>query len=71
MSGFSILMIIFGICTFLTGLYMFSGHKLEMLSWKAAYKNLNKNQWKNLGKWTMIVTVIPIILAILGIIFDF
>ncbi len=42
MNGFSILMFIFTISVFLVGLYMFTGHKIDMLSWKAQYKNLKK-----------------------------
>ena len=71
MSGFSILMILFGICIFLVGLYMFTGHKLGIMSLRTAFRNLSQNEWKNIGKWTMIASVIPIILAILGIIFNF
>ncbi len=71
MNGFSILMIIFGICILLVGLFMFRGNELKIISWKAAFKGLNKSGWKNIGKWTMIVSIIPFILAIVGIIFDF
>ena len=70
MNGFSIFMVIFGICTFLVGLYVFGGHKIELLSWKVAYKNLTKGEWKNIGKWTMIVSIIPFILAIIGFFLD-
>lgn len=71
MNGFSTLMIIFGICILLVGLYMFTGKELKIISWKAAFKGLNKNGWKNVGKWTMITSIIPFILAILGIVFNF
>ncbi len=50
---------------------MYKGHKVEMLAWKAAFKGLTKEGWKNVGKWTMISSIIPFILAILGIIFNF
>ncbi len=70
MNGFSILMFIFGICVLLVGLYMFTGHKLKMIAWKAAYKNVDKNGWKNIGKWTMFSSVIIFIIAILALIFD-
>lgn len=69
MNGFSILMFIFGFCVLFVGLYMYRGHKLEILSWKAAFKNLNIDGWKNVGKWTMISSIIIFIIAILGIIF--
>ena len=70
MNGFSILMFIFGICIILVGLYMFTGHKLGILTERPAFKNLKKEEWKNIGKWTMIVSIIPIILAVLGLIFN-
>lgn len=69
MNGFSILMFIFAISVFLVGLYMFTGHKIDMLSWKAQYKNLKKSDWKKIGKYTMIVSIFIFILAIIGIIF--
>ncbi len=70
MHGVSILMLIFGLCILLTGFYMFRGHKIGIFDYRPAFKNLNKEGWKNIGKWTMIVSIIPFILAILGIIFD-
>lgn len=71
MSGFGILFLIFGIFTLLVGLYMYTGHKLDMLTWKAPYKNLDIDQWKNIGKWTMITSIFIFALAIIGIILDF
>ena len=71
MNGFSVLMFIFGVCLLLTGLYMLTGHKLGVLTERPAFKNLTKEEWKHIGKWTMIVAIIPIILAILGLLFDF
>ena len=32
---------------------------------KEIQKNLNKKEWKNIGKWTMIVSSIPFIIAII------
>ncbi len=71
MSGFSILFLIFGTCVLLIGLYMYTGHKVDMLTWRAAFRNLSINEWKNIGKWTMISSIIIYIIAILGIIFKF
>ena len=65
MNPISILFFIFGICLLLVGLYMFTGHKLDMVSWRAAYKGLKKEGWKNIGKWTMISSIIPFIIAII------
>lgn len=71
MNGFSTLMFIFGSCVLLVGLYMYTGHKLEILIYRAAFKNLSKAEWKNIGKWTMISSVFIFIIAILGWIFNF
>ena len=69
MGGFSILMLIFGAAILLTGLYMYTGHKLGIMTYRAAFRNLTISEWKNIGKWTMVSSLIPIILAILGIVF--
>lgn len=71
MSGFGILMLIFGTSVFLMGLYMFTGHKLDKLFWRPTYKNLKLSEWKNIGKWTMITSIFIFILAILGLVFNF
>ena len=70
MSGFSILFFIFATCVLLTGLYMFTGHELGIMTYRAAFRNLNKSDWKNIGKWTMISSVIIYIIAILGLFID-
>lgn len=66
MNGFSILMFIFAVSVFLIGLYMFTGHKLDILSLRVEFKNLNINDWKNIGKWTMITSILIFIIAIIG-----
>ena len=71
MSGFGILMLIFAVAVFLVGLYMFTGHKLNVIAWKAAYKGLTIEGWKKVGKYTMIVSIFIFILGIIGIIFNF
>lgn len=71
MGGFSILMFIFAACVLLVGFYMYKGHKISALEWRAAYKNLSIDEWKNIGKWTMIVSVFIFIVAIIGVIFKF
>lgn len=70
MNGFSILMFIFSISIFLTGLYIYKGHKISILFWRACYKNLTKKELKNIGKCTMITSIIPLILAIIGTFLD-
>ena len=71
MSGFSILFFIFGISVFLAGLYMFTGHKLGVLTWRVSFKDLNIADWKNIGKWTMITSIFIFALAVVGLIFNF
>ena len=70
MNGFSILMFIFGLCVLLVGLYMFTGHKLGIFTVRTAFKNLKKDEWKNIGKWTMIVSIFILIIAIIGMLFE-
>ena len=64
-------MIIFAALVFLTGLYMFTGHKLGIMTGRAAFKKLTINEWKNIGKYTMIVSLFILLLGIIGIIFNF
>lgn len=71
MIGFSILMIIFGLLIFIAGLYIYTGHNSEVLIWKGYNKNASKKELKNLGMWTMIASIVPLVLAILGIVFNF
>lgn len=70
MSGFGLFMLIFGGCVFFTGLYAFTGHSIGILTERPAFKNLKKEEWKNIGKWTMIVSLFIILVGILGIVFN-
>ena len=70
MNGFSCLMFIFAISVLLAGWYIFRGHDISLLLWRAPYQNLTKEQQKNLGKWTMITSIIPFLLAIMGLFWD-
>ena len=70
MNGFSILMFIFGVSVLLVGFYMYKGHKLGILEVRVAFKNLNKDEWKNIGKSTMILSIIIFIIAIFGLFLD-
>lgn len=65
-----IFILIFGFCVLLSGLYMYSGegHSISALSWRAPYKNLNKKGWKNIGKWTMIVSLFIMLIGVILII---
>jgi uncharacterized membrane protein YfcA len=70
MSPVGILFLIFATCVLLVGFYMFRGNELKAVSWKAAYKGVTKQGWKKIGKWTMIVSILIYILAIVAIICD-
>ena len=70
MNGLSILMFIFGTCVFLIGLYMFTGHKLGIMEYRVAFRNLKKEQWVNIGKWTMISSSIIFLIGIIGLFLD-
>ena len=70
MRNFGILMLIFATGVLLIGLYMFKGHKIDLITWRAQYKHLSKNEWKNIGKWTIIVSIFIYIIALISIIMD-
>ena len=70
MNGFSILFFIFGICVFLVGLYAYTGHEIGILTCRAAFRNLTKDNWKNIGKWTMISSIVIFAIAIIGLFLD-
>jgi hypothetical protein len=66
MNGLSILMFIFGLGIFLAGLWLFTGHKSEILLWKNPdASKLPMKEVKNVGKWTMIVAIVPVIIGII------
>ena len=71
MVPFSIFMIIFGILIFIAGLYIYKGHNSELLLWKGYNKNATREELKNTGMWVMISSLVPFVLAILGIVFNF
>ena len=69
MNGISILMFALGIGVFLAGLWLFTGHKSEILLWKNPdASKLTKAEVRNVGKWTMITSSLMFVLAILGIV---
>ena len=71
MNGFSIFMLIFSVLIFLAGLYLYTGHKNEVLLWKVHdIKKFTIEQTKNVGKWTMIASIVPLIIAVLGLFLD-
>ena len=67
MNGLSILMIIFGALIFLAGVYIYTGHKNPVLLWKVYnLDTISKEELQNIGKWTMISSIIPFLIALLG-----
>ena len=69
MNGISILMFALGIGVFLAGLWLFTGHKSELLLWKNPQaKKMSLAEVKNVGKWTMISSAI---IVAIGVIFLF
>ena len=67
MTNFAILMFVFAVCLLLCGLYMYTGHKLDLIKWKAAFKHATKEEWKNIGKWVMLSSIIFFVIAIIGL----
>ncbi len=66
MNGVSILMFALGLGTFLAGLWLFTGHKSEILLWKNPdASKLSMKEVKDVGKWTMIASAVPVVIAII------
>ena len=70
MNGLSVFMFIFGVLIIIAGLYIYTGHNSELLIWKGYNKNATKEELKNIGKWTMIVGIIPILISIIAAVFN-
>ncbi len=70
MSYFSILMFIFATLVLLFGLYIYKGHDVSKLFVRASFKNLTKEEWINIGKWTMISSIFIYLIAIIVYIFN-
>ena len=68
MREFGILMLIFGGCVFLVGLYMFTGHRLGIMTLRPAFKNLKKEDWKHIGKWTMVASAAILAIGVVGLV---
>ena len=65
MNGISILMFALGAGVFLAGLWLFTGHKSEILLWKNPQASkLSDKEVRNVGKWTMIAAIVPVVIAI-------
>ena len=70
MSYFSVLMFIFATLVLLFGLYIYNGHNVSKLFIRASFKNLTKEEWINIGKWTMISSIFIYLIAIIVYIFN-
>ena len=70
MNGASIFFFIVGTCVLAVGYYMFSGHEIGILKGRPAFKELVTEQWKNIGKWTMIASSAFYIIGLLIWFFD-
>ena len=66
LNSLAILMFIFGTCVLLVGLYMYKGHKLGIMEFRVGFRNLKKEQWIKIGKWTMISSSIIFLIGIIG-----
>ena len=71
MSGVGILFLIFATCVLLVGLYMFTGHELGIMTLRPAFKNLTINDWKRIGKYTMLTSIFIYLLAIIALVLNF
>lgn len=72
MNGFSIIMFIFAGLIMIAGIVLYTGHKDQVLLWKVHdIEKFPMSKVKEVGKWTMISSLIPLLLAIIGLIFHF
>ena len=71
MNGLSILMFIFAFLIFLCGIYLYTGHKNELLLWRTHnIDKITKEELKVIGKWTMISSLVPLLVAIVNLFLD-
>ena len=71
MNGFSILMFIFAFFVFIAGLYIYTGHRNELLLWKTHdVKKLTLAELKNIGKWTLIASLLIFVIGLIVMILD-
>ena len=66
MEPVSVLMFVFGIALFLAGVYLFTGHKSELLLWKSTDKNPSKETLRYIGKIVMATSLSPVLCGILA-----
>ena len=70
LNSLSILMFIFATCVLIVGIYMHTGHKLGIFEYRAGFRNLTKEKWINIGKWTMISSIFIFLFAIISMFFE-
>lgn len=70
MNGFSFIMLLFSILIFMAGLYIYKGHNSKILLWKGYNKDTTKRELEQIGKWTIILSIIPFFLFIIGLFLD-
>ena len=64
-------MFIFGGLVFLAGIYLYTGHKNEVLLWKVHdIKKFTIEQTKNVGKWTIFASAVIVLIGIIGLFLD-
>ena len=69
MEGFGILFSIFGLLVILAGFYIYRGHNSELLLWRGYNKHRTKAELKIIGKWTMIVGGILLLIGLASLFF--
>ena len=78
MNGFSCLMLVFGFLILIAGFYLYTFNSKDkkhsfasVLLWKVPDINtLSDDEIRKAGKWTMIISVIPLLLALVIMFFD-
>ena len=70
MSGYAIVMLVFGILLILAGLYIYKGHNNRVLLWKGYNPKASKKELQTIGRTTMFVGVAPIISALSSLIVE-
>ncbi len=70
LNGLSILMFIFCGLVFIAGLYIYRGHNSELLLWKGRNPNATKEELQVTGKWTMITSIVILMIGIISMFLD-
>lgn len=57
MRNFGIIFIIFAIVTFISGLLLYHGHFSKEIFWRSTWKNITKQELKNVGLVTIFTSI--------------